>query len=604
MKSLLRIAAITLAMLAGIASLPAQTVIVTAQSFGGTVPFTGVISWQPTLANGTPASVQMASGGQTTTPPVTAYVLGGVFTLTLPATDLTNPKNLCFHVTAMLKGVNVLGPGYNCVQPHFTAQNSGDWCQAGVCNFDNYIPNLPALGAVVTGPQGPQGVQGLTGATGAAATADVGTTTTGAPGTNALVVNGGTTNAAVFNFTIPQGATGATGPPTTFTGAWNGPATYTVGQAVSYQGSSYVALVANSNVPPTPGATWGILALSAASTNTPPWLQYLGSGSQGAYNCSGTCSLSGQNYFSSFNVSGTLTIPLNSGLQVYVTGACSITGHINGRGLDYGGGNPWGAGAIGGSGGGTGAGAAGTPMHYTIAGAGYYGVSGGAAGAAAGGNGGNGGNMTATSANLMAMTGGGAALYAASGGIQSTGYGNVQSTSSGGGSNFVAVCSSITGAGGIIDVSGVPANPSTANNMGANGGGGGGAVVLSSQAPVTSWPTVYVAGGAGGLDTVPFAAFYSGTCTSPAKATLGVTSGALSSCTVVQAGAGCGTGTNVSFSILGGGGTGGTITPTWSGGALVSCTASGGSGYTATTYTNAGNGGDGGTGWFAEFQNW
>jgi hypothetical protein len=47
--------------------------------------------------------------------------------------------------------------------------------------------------------------------TGAAATVTVGTTTTGAAGTNASVTNSGTTSAAVFNFTIPRGDTGATG---------------------------------------------------------------------------------------------------------------------------------------------------------------------------------------------------------------------------------------------------------------------------------------------------------------------------------------------------------------------------------------------------------
>ena len=46
---------------------------------------------------------------------------------------------------------------------------------------------------------------------GEAATVDVGTTTTGAAGTDASVVNVGTTSAAVFNFTIPRGNTGATG---------------------------------------------------------------------------------------------------------------------------------------------------------------------------------------------------------------------------------------------------------------------------------------------------------------------------------------------------------------------------------------------------------
>ena len=54
-------------------------------------------------------------------------------------------------------------------------------------------------------------VEQFIGEKGDAATVDVGTTTTGAEGTNASVVNSGTTSAAVFNFTIPRGNTGATG---------------------------------------------------------------------------------------------------------------------------------------------------------------------------------------------------------------------------------------------------------------------------------------------------------------------------------------------------------------------------------------------------------
>ena len=46
---------------------------------------------------------------------------------------------------------------------------------------------------------------------GAAATISVGTVTTGEPGTDATVVNSGTSGEAVFDFTIPQGAKGDTG---------------------------------------------------------------------------------------------------------------------------------------------------------------------------------------------------------------------------------------------------------------------------------------------------------------------------------------------------------------------------------------------------------
>ena len=58
----------------------------------------------------------------------------------------------------------------------------------------------------IQGVQGIQGIQGLTGdqgVAGNAATIAVGSTTTGAAGSNASVVNVGSSSAAVFNFTIP-----------------------------------------------------------------------------------------------------------------------------------------------------------------------------------------------------------------------------------------------------------------------------------------------------------------------------------------------------------------------------------------------------------------
>ena len=60
--------------------------------------------------------------------------------------------------------------------------------------------------------QGPPGPQGQQGEPGAAATVTVGTVTTGEPGTDAIVTNSGTESAAVLNFTIPRGETGAVGP--------------------------------------------------------------------------------------------------------------------------------------------------------------------------------------------------------------------------------------------------------------------------------------------------------------------------------------------------------------------------------------------------------
>jgi hypothetical protein len=97
----------------------------------------------------------------------------------------------------------------------------------------------PAGSTGATGAAGATGNTGATGATGgagAAATINVGTVTTGAAGSSASVTNTGTSNAAVFAFTIPRGDTGATGAAgaTGATGATGpaGPVAGTTGQII------------------------------------------------------------------------------------------------------------------------------------------------------------------------------------------------------------------------------------------------------------------------------------------------------------------------------------------------------------------------------------
>lgn len=58
---------------------------------------------------------------------------------------------------------------------------------------------------------GATGATGATGAQGTAATIAVGTVTTGAAGSSAVITNSGSSSAAVFDFTIPRGDTGASG---------------------------------------------------------------------------------------------------------------------------------------------------------------------------------------------------------------------------------------------------------------------------------------------------------------------------------------------------------------------------------------------------------
>jgi hypothetical protein len=359
--------------------------------------------------------------------------------------------------------------------------------------------------------------------------------------------------------------------------------------------------------------------ITSIAVNTPAWLQYLGNGAEGAYTSSGNTALNGEHYFTNFTVPyGTTVVPSNGGMSlvVHATGTCTIAGLIAANGANsnaaYAG---LGGATGGGSGGGVSVGALGVGSGATLTATYNTGApAGGSAGAITGGNGGNGNAMpqnlqravTNTSGGMdgMGLSGGAGAVGANSGGA--AGYA---------GTGVVLDCAAIVGTDGthvgIIDVSGAQGSPSAANSTGAGGGGGAGVVLLSSQTAVSTWPTIYAAGGPGGLNAVPEAVGIGGSCTSPPKATLGVTGapGPLSgTCAVVQAGVGCGTGSGITWKILGGGGTAGTaiVSPTWSGGTLASCTVTPGtsSGYTAATYTTSGRGGDGGNGWFAEFQGW
>ena len=71
------------------------------------------------------------------------------------------------------------------------------------------------------------------GTPGQAATIQVGSTTTGEPGTQAQVTNSGTANAAVFDFVIPRGADGADGGAPGADGAPGQAATIQVGQVTT-----------------------------------------------------------------------------------------------------------------------------------------------------------------------------------------------------------------------------------------------------------------------------------------------------------------------------------------------------------------------------------
>jgi len=103
-------------------------------------------------------------------------------------------------------------------------------------------PDQSASQWAVLAAQGPTGTPGANGATGP----------TGVPGP------AGT-----------PGATGPQGPPVTFLGQWVINTPYSIGDAVSYAGSSYIALVANNGrEPDTSPVYWGLLAGAGASGPT------------------------------------------------------------------------------------------------------------------------------------------------------------------------------------------------------------------------------------------------------------------------------------------------------------------------------------------------
>ena len=109
------------------------------------------------------------------------------------------------------------------------------------------------------------------GTAGAAATIAAGTTTTLSAGSSATVTNSGTSSAAVFNFGIPQGATGATGatgaqgvPGINWLGTWSSSTAYAIRDAVTYNGTSYYAIAANTNQAPPNATYWNVLAQKGA----------------------------------------------------------------------------------------------------------------------------------------------------------------------------------------------------------------------------------------------------------------------------------------------------------------------------------------------------
>ena len=132
----------------------------------------GRMSCWPVNNSSQPVSAKAgtAGGGPILVTPVTFLIVNGAITTDtagdppqLCDTTLTRPENIGYRVRLIDTSNNseVLGPGYDCVQPSGTS-----W------SFDTYTPYQPALVTVSAGPPGPKGDTGATGLKG-----DAGTTT-------------------------------------------------------------------------------------------------------------------------------------------------------------------------------------------------------------------------------------------------------------------------------------------------------------------------------------------------------------------------------------------------------------------------------------------
>ena len=183
-----------------------------------------------------------------------------------------------------------------------TVTNSGDIHNA-IFNFG--IPQGIQGDVGPTGPTGPTGPQGPAGDPGTAATIAIGVTNTGSPGSSATVTNSGTSSAAVFNFTVPAGATGATGA----AGA-TGPA----GPGV-----------------PAGGNTNQVLAKINGTDFQTQWVSIAGSGTVTSVNASG--GTTGMSFTGGpITSTGTLTLSGTLGVANGGTGATTLTGYLFGNG--------------------------------------------------------------------------------------------------------------------------------------------------------------------------------------------------------------------------------------------------------------------------------
>jgi hypothetical protein len=291
-------------------------------SFGGTY-FEWFIFQEAASQPATPTGGSWSFGTNTGTPP-------SGWTLQPPSA----PVNQVWVSIALVNSRSTTGlvwsvPGLFGVVPNITfgtVITGSPGTNAAVVNTGTATnPNL-----IFTIPRGDTGATGATGAPGTAATIAAGTTTTGAPGSFATVVNSGTSNAAIFDFTIPRGDVGPTGP-TGATGATGTAATIAAGTTTtSSPGTS--ASVTNSGT--SSAAVFDFTIPRGAGVNSGGSAgQFLTKASGADYDTTWTTITGGLDYQGTWNASAntpTLTSSVGTNGYYYIV---SVAGSTNLNGI-------------------------------------------------------------------------------------------------------------------------------------------------------------------------------------------------------------------------------------------------------------------------------
>ena len=268
---------------------------------------------------------------------------------------------------------------------------------------------------------------------------------------------------------------------------------------ISSQGVATAQATGTTSISATQGSITGSTTLTVnPSMTAAPWLEFLGDGSDGDYTCSsGTCSLGGEHWFSSFDVpSGSTIVPTgpSTPLVIRSTGPCTIAGLISASPNSGAGATITGNGDFGGGGGGGGGGsAAGQGGFATLADGNLVINNGGAAGSSGGGAGGTGGISILSEYRTLLV---GGTFFPVGGGAGGQGGSGGGAGGNGGGA-VILVCNSINFTG-TIDVSGGAGAASPSSNTGAGGGGGAGYVIFSALTYPTMSGTINTSGGTGG----------------------------------------------------------------------------------------------------------